>query len=159
MPNAKIYVLQAGHCTCKTFSSNGSFGLCFLQWQCVCFAAASRICRRCWTYWSMILDTIRKAMFGACPWNVTPIDLQQEQGQGQDIDSLASETCLEEVKPWKKMLLLAFCSKPHWLFVCKPALNGFCFKLGMAVAMQACMAFTLQAWLASDPCSCKPCFL
>ena len=28
------------------------------------------------------------------------------------------------------MLLLAFCSKPHWLFVCKPALNGFCFKLG-----------------------------
>ena len=30
----------------------------------------------------------------------------------------------------EKMLLVAFCSKPHWLFVCKPALNGFCFKLG-----------------------------
>lgn len=28
------------------------------------------------------------------------------------------------------MLLVAFCSKPHWLFVCKPELNGFCFKLG-----------------------------
>ena len=74
------------------------------------------------------MEGIKQAMFGACSGHLMPIDLQQGQGQGQDIDSLAGKTLLKEVKllsllsktPAAGFLLQAFLAfgwKPHWLLL------------------------------------------
>lgn len=125
VPIAKILVHKARHCAGHTFSSNGSFGLCFLQGKCVCFCAAAGTGRRCQEYWSMLLDSIRKTLFGAC-WNhFVPIDLQQGPGQDQ---------C-----PWQVRHFLK-----QW------TLHSYLKKCAAAFLFASLISFWLQASLAAD---------